>query len=232
VYWAKVNAKYRDEEGAGYYSGPYQGGYHSAPWEGGEIDFINFKNRLAPYENIPLNDKDLYHLLGSSYNLVLYPELNKYNSIDELLGNKNACILHFTTRHNYGHWACFWKLNSRTVSFFNSYGGYPDDALSFIPKDFAAENHENYPYLSRLLDHSPYRLTYSATKYQKHSPDIKTCGRHVAVRLMLRDKTDGQYFNFIKKNCTQYHLTPDELVTLITMSPQEFDPILEESIIN
>lgn len=179
------------------------------------------KSIIKQYENIALTDKHIFDLLKGQNNLVLYPNLINYRNIDEVLGPNGMCVLLFEAKKNYGHWCCLWKLNNNTVSFFNSYGGYPDDTLEYIPEHFAMMNNEDVPYLSMLLDESPYKLTYNETAYQKKGSDMRTCGRHCVVRLFNRNKTDKQYYKYVKGFCDRLDIDPDEFVTLMTMDPKK-----------
>jgi hypothetical protein len=172
---------------------------------------------LQKYEDISLSDKHIFNILDGKFNLVLYPDLIKYKSIDDVLGRYKACVLLFEAKENYGHWCCLWKLNNKTVSFFNSYGGYPDDSLDYIPHHFAKVSNQDKPYLSILLDKSPYDLTYNEYDYQKHNKKIRTCGRHVCVRLICRNMSDDQYHDYIMYFTKKYNIDPDEMVTLLTL---------------
>jgi len=178
-------------------------------------------NTIKQYEKIALSDSHLFDILDGKNNLVLYPDLINFRDIDEVLGKNNMCTLLFEAKKNYGHWCCLWKLNNHTVSFFNSYGGFPDDSLKAIPGHFARISNQDYPYLSLLLDESPYDLTYNERAYQKKSSDIKTCGRHCAVRLICRDMNDDEYFDYVSSFCKKYNINPDEFVTLLTMNPEK-----------
>lgn len=178
-------------------------------------------NTLKQYESIALSDKHLFNILDGKNKLVLYPDLINYEDIDQVLGEHGMCTLLFEAKKNYGHWCCLWKLNPHTVSFFNSYGGYPDDSLKYIPDHYAKIANEDYPYLSLLLDKSPYDLTYNERAYQKKNSDIKTCGRHCAVRLICRNMDDDEYYKYVKYFCKKYNIDPDEFVTLLTMNPEE-----------
>jgi hypothetical protein len=175
------------------------------------------RNIIKKYEDIALSDKHMFKLLDGKNNLVLYPNLINYDNIDDVLGDYGMCTLLFEAKKNYGHWCCLWKQSPDTVSFFNSYGGYPDDSLKYIPEHFARISNQDYPYLSILLNNSPYKLTYNEYAYQKLAKDIKTCGRHVCVRLFCRELTDNQYHKFIKEYCKKYNVNADQLVTLMTM---------------
>ncbi len=175
------------------------------------------KKILAKYEDIALTNGDIFKILDGEFNLVLYPQLVSYSDIDQVLGPHGACVLLFEAKERYGHWCCLWKQDENTVSFFNSYGGFPDDSLDHIPEHFAKINNEDYPYLSLLLDNSPYDLTYNEYDYQKHDSNIKTCGRHVCVRLWCRDMSDDQYHEYISYFMKKYRINADQFVTLITM---------------
>ncbi|SRR6266568_482033 len=172
---------------------------------------------LKQYEKIALSDKHIFNILDGKNKLVLYPDLINYKNIDQVLGKHGICVLLFEAKKNYGHWCCLWKLDSNTVSFFNSYGGYPDDSLKYIPEHFARISNQDYPYLSLLLDESPYDLTYNERKYQAKGSNIKTCGRHCAVRLICRHMTDDEYYKFISYFCKKYKIDADEFVTLLTL---------------
>jgi hypothetical protein len=176
---------------------------------------------LKHYEKISLSDKHLFNILDGKNNLVIYPKLLDYTDIDEVLGENGMCVLLFEAKKNYGHWCCLWKLDHKTVSFFNPYGGYPDDSLDYIPEHFAKMNNENYPYLSLLLDKSPYVLTYNDIPYQQMDKSIKTCGRHCAIRLLCRNMDDNEYHNYVMHFCNKYEIDPDEFVTLLTMDPEK-----------
>ena len=179
------------------------------------------KKSISKYEDIALSDKQLFNILKGRNKLVLYPDLINYHNIDEVLGPNGMCTLLFEAKKNYGHWCCLWKLDNNTVSFFNSYGGYPDDSLNHIPDHFAKKSNQDYSYLSLLLYNSPYELTYNDIAYQKKGHDIKTCGRHCAVRLICRNMTDEEYDNYIKYFTKKFNINPDELVTLLTMNPKK-----------
>ena len=89
---------------------------------------------LKKYEDIALSDKDVTDLLDNKVKIELYPNLIKYDNLNQLLGKYGSCILLFEARPKYGHWVLIFKLDKNTIEFFNPYGGYPDDSLLFIDK--------------------------------------------------------------------------------------------------
>lgn len=179
------------------------------------------ENHLKYYENIPLSDKDILNLLNNRVNIEVYPNLHKYQNIDELLGPYEACVILFESKPNYGHWCCVFKINDDLIEFFNPYGsiknGFPDDCLLHIPTNFRKESHQYVPYLSLLLLNSPYELSYNEYELQQHNNNIKTCGRHCVVRLWNKNLTLDEYIDNLNRDCENENLNYDQLVTLITI---------------
>ena len=171
---------------------------------------------LARLEDIALSNKDILELLNRQCSIILYPDLHKYKTIDDVLGPHEACIILFESKPKYGHWCAVWKLDKNTCSFFNPYGGYPDDSLIYIDDWFRRKSNQQFPYLSQLLLDSPYDLTYNEYQYQARASNIKTCGRHCVVRLFNRSLTDSQYHNYINRNIKKHNATADQIVTLLT----------------
>lgn len=175
-------------------------------------------NFLKKYQNVALSNHNILSLLNNKANIVLYPELYKYNSIDELLNPFGCCILLFEAQPNYGHWVVLTRTNNKTIEFFNSYGGLPDGSLDKIDIRFRKDSNQDYPYLSELLYKSPYHLTYNEFKFQKHDRKIKTCGRHCVVRALLKSLDIYQYKQFLDELCDLFNIgrNYDYLVTLLT----------------
>lgn len=160
--------------------------------------------------DIALSDKQILRLVNGNANIVLYPNLYKYKSIDQLLSPYNACFILFESRPYFGHWCALIKIDNKTIEFFNPYGGYPDDGLKYIPEDFRKISNQDYPYLSYLMINSPYDLSYNEYVFQKHGKNIRTCGRWSAMRIILKDLTLKEFTKiFLNKN-------GDEMITRLT----------------
>jgi hypothetical protein len=172
---------------------------------------------LKQYEDIALSNHDVYNLLGGKVNIVLYPDLHNYNTLDQILGPFGACVLLFEAKPKYGHWVCIFKLNPTEVEFFNPYGGFPDDSLLSINKMYRKKSGQEKPLLSELLINSPYRLTYNEFAFQSKSPDVRTCGRHCVVRLLKRDLELYKYVEFLNKLCKLWKTDYDGVVTYLTI---------------
>lgn len=174
-------------------------------------------NILKKYEKIALSDKEVLTLINGRANLILYPNLNKFKTIDEILNPYGACIILFEAKPRYGHWCCIFKINDKLLEFFNPYGGYPDDSLEYIPMDFRLSTDQYIPYLSILMYNSPYELSYNEHQFQKHDQNIRTCGRWCAVRLIFRNYTLNEFYHLIKFLKKKLNINSDQLVTLLTM---------------
>ena len=78
----------------------------------------------------PLSDDDIKQILGKSCKIIMYPDLEKYNSIDLLLPSPNdfCIILLIEDQNKYnisGHWVALLKYNG-IYEFFDPYGNPPD----------------------------------------------------------------------------------------------------------
>lgn len=171
---------------------------------------------IKEYEEVALSNFDLIKLVDGKAKVVIYPNLINYKNIDEVLGKYGACFLLFEAKPRYGHWVCLIKRGN-VIEFFNSYGGYPDTSLDYIPMHFREISNQVYPILSLLLYESPYELEYNEFQFQKKSKDIKTCGRHCVVRILLKDLDIYQYKSFLDNIRKNTKLNYDEIVTLLTL---------------
>jgi hypothetical protein len=176
---------------------------------------------LEKYENIPLSNTRISQLLDHNVKIEVYPNLHKYNNIDELLGTYGACVLLFESMPKYGHWCCIFKVSDELIEFFNPYGtiaeGWPDDCLTHIPEEFRKITNQLIPKLSLLMLNSPYELSYNEYPFQKHESDIKTCGRHCVVRLRNKHMELEEYLDYLNFECDKYNINYDKLVTLLTL---------------
>lgn len=165
---------------------------------------------IEKYLNYPLSDHDVMKLVHNKANIILYPEIYKYNTIDELLEPYGSAFILYEWKPNFGHWVTLNKIGDNTIEFFCSYGVIPDDHLGWVPKNFRKKSHQNFSYLTRLLYESPYNVDYNEYPFQKKGSGISTCGRWAGMRILLKDIPLKKFAKIFK------HKNGDELVTLIT----------------
>ena len=169
---------------------------------------------IEDLESISLSNVEVMNLIGNKANIIQYPELRFYENIDDILEPYGACIILFLTRENYGHWTCVFKVDENTIEYFDPYGLFIDEALDFKMNEyFRYKNHQNFAHLTWLLLNSRYEITYNEHKFQQKKKGISTCGRHTAMRLILRELSLEEYKDFIYS----FNLNPDKLVTLLTI---------------
>lgn len=178
----------------------------------------NYMKKLKDYS---LSNFDILALLKNKTNIITYPELHKFNNINEILYPYNCCVILFMTTNNGGHWCCLFKRkdnkNNEVISFYDSYGDLPDDQLAYIKDIFRLESNQYLPHLTALLykyAKEGGNVEYNEFQHQLLDNHYNTCGRHVCCRLLFKDILNiYQYNKFV--NCFKGY-TPDDIVTLIT----------------
>jgi hypothetical protein len=162
-------------------------------------------------KNYPFSGKDIVTACDGHTKIILYSDIHKFKSIDQLLKPYNNAVILYQTKPNYGHWVLLMKKGN-VIEFFDSYGLFIDEQLNFISKEFKKVSHQDFPYLSNLLLKSKYKIIYNPVRLQKTDNDISSCGRHVCLRLILKDLSLKDYIKMIKHN----KYDPDSLVTYLT----------------
>lgn len=188
------------------------------------IDLDEIRSRLG----YSLSDGDLRAYLGDDVDshIIKYAELANYNTIEDLLPNDRSYkIILVETEVNRGHWISIMRYKDRygvdTIEFFNSYGNKPTSELNFVKKcmAFVLGQHENL--LRTLLDRTDKRVIYNKKKFQKYSPKINTCGRHVVSRIVAMKKLMmdlEEYISYIEKAKEFYDADADIVVSIFIPS--------------
>jgi len=172
-------------------------------------------------QTIPLNGRQMRKLCPDS-TIVMYDEFQKINNIDDVLYPSGSAIILIFTDMDSGHWVGLMTRDSNILSFFCPYGLTPDSAQNykFVDTDVLIRRNETYNHLSKLLidsryeliNYNPYRLQGSHKIINSKSLPVSTCGRHVAVRIWLKELNDEEYCKFIYSS----RHNPDTLVTILT----------------
>lgn len=176
-----------------------------------------FNDIIKPYMDIALSDKEVLKIVHGKAKIILYPQIHEFKNINQLLSPYGAAFILYESQPNYGHWCLLFKVNKNTLEFFNPYNGIPDENLDNIPKQFRIESYQNFPYLAKLMYDSDYNLTFNEYQFQEYQRNIKTCGRHCAVRLVCRNMSLKKYKKFMDKWTKKLNISYDEFVTLLTM---------------
>ena len=162
-------------------------------------------NKLQSYE---LSNVDIKKILGKNINIIPYPQLNNYSSLQSCMRNNDMFVLFFeTTNSTTGHWQCM--FNNGTYNFWDSYGLKPSGDKSYIQKNILIQLKEIQPYLPNLLNtglKNGLNIIYNKNDYQSWSGDVSTCGRHVCTRLLNKHMNEQEYYNYLSAYQAKYNL--------------------------
>jgi hypothetical protein len=173
--------------------------------------------QLAHEESVPLSDDDLRTLLGRNLAIMRYPDLQRAEHVEDVLDDEGrALILYLIDSPNSGHWQCVYTTGPKHLAFFDSYGMRPDKAFGWTTDEEEQALGQTRHELTRLLKDAVARgwdVKYNTHCYQSKVGDIATCGRHCAVRIMLRDLSAIDYFQLVTNNGRG---SADQFVTAVT----------------
>ena len=169
------------------------------------------KKDLSQLKEYALSGEDLVKLVGT-IDIIVYPDLDEYNSLDELFETRNEVVILFLTESkDMGHWlAMLFHPQRKTVEFFDSFGLKVDSHRQWLTEEKKRTLDQAAPQIMNLLRKSNYNGVYNETKLQKEN--VNTCGRHVACRIMHRHLLLPKYLELVEES----GYTPDDFVTLVT----------------
>lgn len=170
------------------------------------------KQLLTQLKAKALSNDEISRLLDGRVKILTYPELSRYKNIDQLLSPYGCAIILYQTKKNFGHWIALIKQGRNVIEHFDSYGIKPDNELKFVKYNMRRELGQDYPHLTYLLYHSPYRLSYNQYHLQKMKKNISTCGRWSVARCILKDIPLDQFVDLFKMK----GYSPDDVVTMLT----------------
>tara|TARA_R110001592_G_scaffold150885_1_gene376936 strand:+ start:3552 stop:4106 length:555 start_codon:yes stop_codon:yes gene_type:complete len=176
-------------------------------------------NLVRQAENIPLSGSDLNRITEGKTNILAYESLEKYNNIDDVLGPHGACIILYQHDEDFGHWICIFRIDSKTLYFFDPYAIQIDKEIKFSP--FQLRQHEGkvVPHLSILIGRSKYKLIQNKTRYQRFKKDVNTCGRWCAHRILHRSMSEKSYSKLMLGN---EHYNGDFWISILTIPSIQF----------
>ena len=166
---------------------------------------------IDDHKEIALSDDQVLQMVDGKAKVLIYRDLRKYNTLDEAMGPHKAIFLLYETEPDYGHWTLVFRQSPDTVEFFDPYGVFLDDELSWVKLNTRRMLGQNVPYLSRLFYYSRYpNLIYNNYKFQKMGEGINTCGRWCVLRLVCRDYSLEEFKNAF------LHKKGDDIATILT----------------
>ena len=143
-------------------------------------------NKVNKLVHKALSDEELKVILGKNLKIVMYPDLAKYSTIEQLLPNPNdyciILIVESESKFNIsGHWCALLKYDG-IYEWFDPYGNDVDvDLMTWMDRKSRARLHESKPYLTYLLKNRKY--IYNKVKYEVLKKGVNTCGSHSSYRI-------------------------------------------------
>jgi len=163
---------------------------------------MSLENIVKSGEQYAFSGKDMKDLTENKYAIYKYQDLEKKNSIDQLLGRNGGFILLFQNTKFSGHWVCVFKIDDKTLEFYDSYGLKVDEELEFT--EFNRRRHQGkvVPHLTHLLNNSRYNVISNEYDFQGKDDitQTQTCGRFCGYRIRHRDIPLKEFQDLFKKN--------------------------------
>lgn len=180
----------------------------------------SFMNDLYGLMALPLDGGTMLH--ESDANLIEYANLKYAPEVDAILSSAGSCIILYKQKPTYGHWTCILE-HGPGLEFFDPYGLIIDKQLGFTDERLRKELGQTRPLLAKMFHDSMYdELEYNDFPFQAMMKGvyIATCGRHVLVRLALKNYSLEQYKKIMKVLAEHmfgdHKLKYDLLVTYLT----------------
>lgn len=175
----------------------------------------------------PTSMADIKYMLNDKIKVVVYDELQQYNTLDELLQPYMAVVILYPNFHDKqcGHWCCcFVNTSGHRVEFFDSYGSYIDEKIADFDKEVESQRGDTFhqpkkiePKLLELIYNSPYQnIVFNHVTYQCQKIDTNTCGLWVVWRLKNRQHTEDDFQKMFLDLPVAEGFLPDLVISNIT----------------
>lgn len=152
--------------------------------------------------------------------VILYSDIAKYRSLEQLLGNEGAIILVRQTP-TFGHWVALTPgPGPKMVSYFDSYGYGIDDLLSEISEEEAERLGQSQPLLSELINTAVNagtieRIDVNKRDLQHPTSSVAVCGGYAVLRILWNNLTNEEFSQLIS-DPSGSGSTTDRNVALLT----------------
>jgi len=174
------------------------------------------KNDIKTITTEALSDANIRSYFPNA-KIVAIPELQKYNSIHDLMPNdKDVVFLLYLNSPTFGHWVLLGKYDG-IIEYNDSYGNPIDEPLKWHTK---AKNIKlgQSDYLTQLLEKvkNNYDIIYNAKDLQADNRNIASCGRYAILRAntILKDSMHlEEYLKMLEHIKSITGMTFDEIVS-------------------
>ena len=157
-----------------------------------EVDYEKLKRR-------PLGDHEISAYLNGNVKILKYNEITDYKNIEDLLNPYGAVVILLETKHDFGHWICI-KMTGNVISFFDSYGDFPDQQKKFVNTKFLKDSGQKFNIICKMLDDASYKYTIEFSDWRLQNMDdlsIATCGLWCSVFIKSGMLVD-EFYDFLE----------------------------------
>lgn len=161
--------------------------------------------------NYSLTGEDMQKI-NPDAKIYTYDQLRNFRRLEDLINpcHNKVILLYKMGEDNgsiFGHWVGLSLLNRNgkpRLCYMDSYGkydgGFIDDVLKYVPKDYIEQSKQTHNYLSELIRRSPINdIHYNQYDYQSPSNQVSTCGRYCSIFLLTQMDID-EFHKFLV-NC-------------------------------
>lgn len=156
--------------------------------------------KILKAEDYDLSDTDILRITDNKTKIYLYSDLEKVNSINEILEPYGCCVILYQLEQNIGHWVCLIRHKNDTLEFFDPYGMSIDEELKYSEFNLRRHRGVKTPHLTALIDKSNYKLITNTAKLQKFKEHVNTCGRWVSMRIRFKDVSLSKFIELFTDN--------------------------------
>lgn len=177
----------------------------------------------------PTSKKDLLYMLKGKVRVISYDECLQYNTLLELLGQYEACILLYPgtdfgsdVSDPVGHWCCLFSVvgsKPRRIEYFDPYGSFIDSNIDEINR-----KHDGQiipPHIKRLIleeiNSGNSEVYWNETVFQSIEVESATCGLHVVLRLKNNHLIEEDYARLYYDVSVNQNILPDLMVSSIIL---------------
>jgi hypothetical protein len=174
---------------------------------------LTLSNMVRMLRATPLSTDDIITGMEGKAKVVIYPELSRIGSLDQLFEPYNKIILLYLTAPSYGHYVCLWRDIHHQVYYFDSYGGGIDGPLTYNTTEKNNSLGQGHKFLTNLLLQERPRVFVNTYKLQKEGRADAECGRYAILRLQLSMIGHKMFYDLL---CSDPHHDSDYYVSLMT----------------
>ena len=187
---------------------------------------MDLNRTIAQAEKYSLSDDDIREYMKGDVNVVSYLDLPNVAKLQDLFTNptdgsvrSNNVVFHIPVgSQSAGHWTCGW-LDGNTFNYWCPYAMTINENITKSPYLMHTEDKNDYAlvYLVKQFVSQGGKLVQNPFKVQQLKSGTNTCGRHIVARLLHKQMTNRQYYDYITSLQKTKKLSPDELVSLVML---------------